>query len=264
MTTKPINRYLTICSNSLFIIVQCSFSTKAITHSFVRRNKCSIIHIFFDIDTIMALSTPTTRTPLHTRRLTLQGYQRDDGLLDIEGHLVDTKPFDVPNKDRGGFIQEGESLHEMRVRLTLDKEMLIHHAEAVAEWTPFNYCHNSTQTFPHLVGLKIGPGWNTRVKELLGGSKGCTHITEMLGQMATTAYQALYSAKRLEEHPMDSDEKPAILDSCFGLTTDGSVVAEHWPMFYRATPSHPLNDNSNALPNPDTHGAERVTSASAV
>ncbi len=180
----------------------------------------------------MPLSTPSDRQPLHTRQLIMHGYQRADGLFDIEGHLIDTKPFDVPNTDRGGVLRKGESMHEMWVRLTIDMDMRIHDAEAVTDWAPFNYCQGGPQTFRKLIGERIGPGWNSRVKELIGGTKGCTHITEMLGQLATTAFQALYGS-RAPNHDKDSNEKPVILDTCYGLTTTGPVVKVHWPRFYQ-------------------------------
>ena len=58
---------------------------------------------------------------MHTRHVECRGYERDDGLWDIEGHLVDTKPYDMPNDDRvSGKIAAGEALHEMWIRLTVD------------------------------------------------------------------------------------------------------------------------------------------------
>jgi hypothetical protein len=180
----------------------------------------------------MPLSPSVSRKHLHTRKLTIQGYHRDDGLLDVEGHLVDTKPFDIPNTDRGGQIRAGESLHEMWVRLTLDLNLEIIDAEAVTDWAPFNHCQGGTRSFPKLIGIKIGPGWNRRVKEVVGDKKGCTHITEMLAQMATTAFQTLGSLQHPGQYKNDKQEKPVILDTCFALATDGPVVAREWPEFY--------------------------------
>ncbi|MES9971245.1 MAG: DUF2889 domain-containing protein [Candidatus Thiodiazotropha sp.] len=182
----------------------------------------------------MPLSPAVTRKPLHTRKLTLQGYLRDDNLLDIEGHLVDTKPFDIPNTDRGGQIRAGESLHEMWIRLTLDMEFKIIAAEAVTDWAPYDHCQGGTRTFPNLVGQQIGPGWNRRVKSILGGTKGCTHISEMLAQMATTAFQTLNSLKDPGKPHEENQEKPVILDTCFALASDGPVVEREWPEFYLA------------------------------
>ncbi|MES9992183.1 MAG: DUF2889 domain-containing protein [Candidatus Thiodiazotropha sp.] len=181
----------------------------------------------------MPLSPTVRRKPLHTRRLTLQGHLREDGLLDIEGHLVDTKPFDIPNRDRGGQIRSGEPLHEMWIRLTLDIDFRIVYAEATTDWAPYDHCQGATHSFKNLVGEKIGPGWNRRVRSILGGTKGCTHISEMLAQMATTAYQTLNSLKNPGQPSNDGKEKPVILDTCFALATDGPVVAREWPDFYQ-------------------------------
>ena len=65
----------------------------------------------------MPLSKPSKRKLLHTRKVTCEGYLRDDGLMDIEGHLVDTKSYDFPNNDRGGHIPAGEPLHGISARI---------------------------------------------------------------------------------------------------------------------------------------------------
>ena len=51
----------------------------------------------------MALPTPAPRKLSHTRQVMLHGYQREDGLWDIEAHMRDTKPFafEVPEKFNG-------------------------------------------------------------------------------------------------------------------------------------------------------------------
>jgi hypothetical protein len=84
----------------------------------------------------MPLSKPKlSRTFLHHRQIECQGYQREDGLWDIEGHLVDTKtePFPV---DSRGLLPPGEPLHEMWLRVTLDDTFLIHEVEAVIDASP--------------------------------------------------------------------------------------------------------------------------------
>ena len=49
----------------------------------------------------MPLSPPAPREVLHDRRIECAGYHREDGLWDIEGHIVDTKPFDFETSFRG-------------------------------------------------------------------------------------------------------------------------------------------------------------------
>ena len=47
------------------------------------------------------LSGPVERKHLHTRRYEFQGFQRADGLWDIEGHMTDTKTYGFQNAWRG-------------------------------------------------------------------------------------------------------------------------------------------------------------------
>lgn len=181
----------------------------------------------------MTLSETVKRKPIHTRQLVFEGYEREDGLFDIEGKLIDSKPFDIDNEDRGGQIKAGESLHQMVIRVTVDESMKIIDAQAATEWAPFDYCQGGAASFHRLVGEKMGPGWTLRVKEILGGTDGCTHITEMLGQLATTAFQSIYGRDRARRQRDDSKTKPAILDSCHALASDSPVVARFWPNFYQ-------------------------------
>jgi hypothetical protein len=181
----------------------------------------------------MPLSTPAARKHLHTREVAFTGYERDDGLFDIEGHLVDTKTYSFPNKDRGE-IQAGEPIHTMRLRLTVDETMTVREVEAVIDDSPFNMCTTITSAFKVLEGMQIGPGWNRRVKEKLGGVKGCTHLVEMLGPIATATYQTLYPAlkRRRENLPEEERDKPSLIDGCHAMDSSGPLVKERWPEYY--------------------------------
>lgn len=186
----------------------------------------------------MSLSTPAPRELLHTRNIICKGYKRNDGLYDIEGHLVDIKSYDIDNIDRGGVIKAGESLHEMRVRLTLDIELLIHHAEAVTEWAPYHRCGNGGLNISQLEGVKIGSGWRKTTLRLLGKTRGCTHITEMLGQMATTAFQTMGAEwNRRQVNKDGSEGAPRLLNSCFAFADDGDVVLRQWPEWHKSNGS---------------------------
>ena len=70
------------------------------------------------------LSAPVERKHLHTRRYEFQGYQRTDGLWDIEGRMTDTKTYGFPNEWRGE-IKADEPIHDMWLRLTLDDDLVV-------------------------------------------------------------------------------------------------------------------------------------------
>ena len=95
----------------------------------------------------MPLSEPAAREPRRARRVTCDGYRRADGLRDSEAYRVDTKPFDLPDRDRGGVIPAGAPLHAMALRLTVDDGPVIRAVEAVTDHAPFAICPRITAGF---------------------------------------------------------------------------------------------------------------------
>ncbi len=187
----------------------------------------------------MPLSAPTTREHTHTRVVTCLGYKRSDQLWDIEGRIVDTKPYRFPNRDRGGHIEAEEPLHDMSIRLTIDIDLNVLEAEAVIDASPYNYCKTVTSIVKQLIGLKITPGWTTRSKVAMGQNLGCTHLTELLGPIATTAIQTIGSARSgrfRHERAQQLPPKSNFLNTCYALAADSPVVKEHWPEQYRSKP----------------------------
>lgn len=178
----------------------------------------------------MPLSPPVARQLLHQRTVICRGYRRDDGLLDIEGHLEDTKSHPFCNRDRGE-IPAGEPVHGMWLRLTIDDDLEVRDAEASTEYAPFTVCPRITPNFKRLVGLRIGAGWTREVRKRVGGLQGCTHLVELLGPIATTAYQTLAGQRRTHD-PKPPAARPIFLDSCHALKSDGEVVKLNWPAYY--------------------------------
>ena len=64
------------------------------------------------------LDPTVARELLHNRQVELRGYKREDGLYDIEGHLVDTKAIDF--KLAAGLRPAGQPIHDMWLRITID------------------------------------------------------------------------------------------------------------------------------------------------
>ena len=175
----------------------------------------------------MPLSPPAPRDHIHSRDITLRGYRREDGMWDIEAHLTDTKTYGFPNRERGS-IEAGEPIHDMWLRLTLDDGMLIHDVEAATDYSPFGVCGDITPDFKKLAGLTIGPGWTREARKRVGGVHGCTHLFELLGPIATVAYQT----RVRKTNQVDPGKKPGHLDSCHALASDGPVVKDNYPEFY--------------------------------
>jgi hypothetical protein len=188
----------------------------------------------------MPLSAPAPREHHHIRQIECQGFQRADGLWDIEAHMTDRKTYSFPSDERGE-VTAGTPIHDMWVRVTLDDGFHIVAIEAVTDSSPYSICPAITPNFQRLVGLRIGPGFNARVRERLGGTEGCTHLVELMGPLATTAFQTIYAAKhraerergKKSENPAGKPQKrPALLGTCHAFAPDSPVTKRHWPDFY--------------------------------
>jgi hypothetical protein len=179
----------------------------------------------------MPLSDPAPRKPLHKRAIECRGYRRDDGLWDIEAHMIDTKSYRFANRHRGDIVP-GEPLHDMWLRLTVDEDFVVRGAEAATDAGPFAVCPAITPRFAMLEGLRIGSGWMRKVREVVGGVNGCTHLFELLGPMATVAYQTIGSTREKTAGDGASKTKPGYLDRCHALASDGAVVREEFPEWY--------------------------------
>jgi hypothetical protein len=198
----------------------------------------------------MPLSQPAERERLHTRAIEISGYRRADGLYDIEAHLTDCKTYGQTNFDRG-YIDAGEPLHDLWMRLTVDEHMHITAVEAASDKTPYQMCPTAAPNFARLAGLQIKSGFLREATHLVGGPIGCTHLRELLQQMATTAFQTINPSKvrremaaegkHNEKHGSDVVEQriiekwgggSKILNTCVAYDEKGPVVQRRWPALY--------------------------------
>jgi hypothetical protein len=186
----------------------------------------------------MALPAPVAREAFHRRRIEIDGYRRADGLWDIDAHMADTKTYAFDN-DWRGEIKPGEPLHDMWLRVTIDDAMVVRDVVAVSAAHPFRVCPEITGNFRRLIGLALGAGWRKRVRELLGGAQGCTHLVDLLDPIATVAFQTLRSERAkalMTPAPKPAGEvprrRPAVIDTCHAMRADGPVVQRFWPGFY--------------------------------
>ena len=180
----------------------------------------------------MPLSPPAKREPIHTREFVCRAYERADGLFDLDARLTDVKPYGFANRDRGR-IEAGEPIHDMWIRLTIDGDFTVRDVEARMDGAPYRICSRIAPDHARLVGERIGPGWNRRLRDLFGGTRGCTHLREMLGRMATVSFQAVYARRwRSGEAQRPPPGKPWVIDGCHTWAADGPVVREEFPDWY--------------------------------
>jgi hypothetical protein len=178
---------------------------------------------------IQPLSPHPARRLAHTRQIVCSGYARSDGLFDIEASLQDTKADDANLLFK--TVPAGGSIHAMRLVVTIDTQFVIHAIEARTEVAPTPYCAEINAAYNALVGISLTAGFMKEVKSRVGGARGCTHLTELLGPIATTAFQTIMGMRSLvakESESVHADDRRAgqpMLDTCHAWRRDGEVAA---------------------------------------
>lgn len=206
----------------------------------------------------MTVAHPSvTRRPLHRRALDVQVFARDDAQFDVEASLIDTKSHDVPLA--GVARKAGDPIHQMRLLLTVDRQLTITAATSETLWMPYpGACDEHGDAYARLVGLNLMKGFRQAVQERLAGTRGCTHLTELCQILPTAIIQALAGsvidtnerphapaalppegAEAPRGGPSPSQEgggtdgqPPFQLDRCHALRRDSATVAQFYPRWH--------------------------------
>ena len=132
--------------------------------------------------------------------------------------------------------------------MTVSETMEIVACEATSDLTPYAVCPKAAPNFAALTGLHIRPGFLREATNRVRGTLGCTHLREMLQQMATTAFQTINPARARNDLktagvPRGSDKfdakiaekmggPTAIVGTCLAYGTDSPVIQRRWPHLY--------------------------------
>lgn len=183
----------------------------------------------------------------HHRQIDLRFYHREDGLYEVEGRLVDRKTVAFRRQLSDVDSPPGDTLHDITVILVFDQDMWVRDASAHMQATPFDICPGAQASLTPLIGLQMAGGWNKNVRALLKGERSCTHIVELLGPLATTAYQGLAPMRLAAiNQPENAAQRLAKVDSCYAYSGERTVVARLWPELHRPAPNA-VTDNGSAL-----------------
>jgi len=184
----------------------------------------------------MSVAPPAvSRRSIHLRRVQCEAFERDDGLIDIEGLLVDTKPMPLRLVTRE--VPAQTPIHQMRLRLTVNRDQRIVDAQAFSEATPYADCAEVESAYRGLIGLRIETGFTREVKRLFRGALGCTHMTELLGPMASTAFQVLWADSKFDQDAAATGLRRASpVGGCHALRLDGRIVRAYFPQHQEPAP----------------------------
>lgn len=172
---------------------------------------------------------------VHTRQITCRGYRRRDGLWQIEASVSDDKGQAVPFRSRPD-VAAGERIHHLTLSVLIDDDYTICDVRATTLAAPWPICTDTAAAYRRLIGLRIGPGFKRAVHEVLGGPLGCTHLTDLLGQVANTYMQASFPDRLARQRRTSDDPRQwpdtrtlSFIDGCVAWRKDGAALAAEYP-----------------------------------
>ena len=130
---------------------------------------------------------------VHMRRLAISTYTVSPDAVIVEGTLTDecyvSRYYLTGEKRPPGYI------HDLIVRMKVrGAGLVIEEIDVEMPTVPRAECHETIDTLKQLTGMVIASGFTQKVKEMIGGPKGCTHLASLVLAMAPAAVQGAWTA----------------------------------------------------------------------
>jgi hypothetical protein len=168
--------------------------------------------------------------PVHERRLELRTYPVANDRLVVEGWLKDDRL--IQGYHWNGKPREPGAVHRMCVRILIGGwPVTILDAEAEMPHTPHELCPSTLDSVKKTIGLQIVSGYSEKVSHLIGGVRGCNHLTHLIVVMGTAALHGYWTHHSRERRPVPRslDEftgLPSLINSCMLWGEDGPIMEE--------------------------------------
>ncbi|HVP79188.1 MAG TPA: DUF2889 domain-containing protein [Thermodesulfobacteriota bacterium] len=162
---------------------------------------------------------------VHTRDISMRTSDLGDHTILVEGSLVDHR---YPTR-RSGVAEDSELVHHMVVQLKVrGPGMVIEGAEATMPHHPREECPEMLPWIRKLEGLEIAPGYSMKVKRIIGGVRGCAHLTSLVIAMGESAVQGYWTAYVAETRKTGLPEQTIkkFINTCHLWKEDGPIVRE--------------------------------------
>jgi hypothetical protein len=179
----------------------------------------------------MSLAEATVKeNRIHQRVLDMSSYALDDDTIVVEGTLRD-ESF-RPVYELSGQKRDAGVIHHMVIRLLIGGTPLrILDAEAEMPHIPMPLCLTTQESVKKIIGLKIKSGFGEKVHKLIGGVKGCAHLTHLLIVMVQEALHGYWTHKMRKPEPAppsleEIEGLSYLLNSCNLWREDGPIMEE--------------------------------------
>ena len=164
---------------------------------------------------------------IHTRDIKIATFAYDDAHIIVEGELNDNRI--IPAFSHKGDLYPPGNIHHMFIRLLIEIDSIrIVQVEIEMPGIPHEECPETIPRFAQLEGLRIAPGFTSKVRNIIGGPKGCAHLSGLLMAMASAALQGLWTYRAKDPHQADKDiteiANAYLVNTCWVWRRDGPLV----------------------------------------
>ncbi len=165
----------------------------------------------------------------HQRRIEMSTYPVDETHILSRGRFIEEriKPY---YKFTGERV-EGGPLHNLEILLLVRiPELIIEDIEVITGTLPREDCYRINQSLEPVKGLAVKSGFTSKVRELVGGVKGCTHLTHLLCTMAPAVMQGFWAISYQKKHEINEKSKSRaskmghmLKNTCYAWREDGEA-----------------------------------------
>ncbi|MCX4149975.1 MULTISPECIES: DUF2889 domain-containing protein [Paraburkholderia] len=132
-----------------------------------------------------------------------------------------------------------EVIHALSLEGTISlPDLTIRSVTAHASQQPYRECAASLEPMSQLVGLRVSSGFSTNVKNLLGGTAGCSHFMalalDLAGSHTLTMYLRMRERARLDQSDEENGDwtrvglsiEPRLENACIALTSESRMIRQ--------------------------------------
>jgi hypothetical protein len=131
---------------------------------------------------------------IQSRNIEISSYEYDDAHIVVCGELRDRRLVTTYGLD--GMPKPAYTVHHMRIWMKVAiSTLVIEDIEAELPQVPHEECVGMHKILAAIKGLTLSPGFTSKVKQKLGGSRGCIHLATLLLAMAPAALQGYWVHK---------------------------------------------------------------------
>ena len=168
---------------------------------------------------------------IHDRIIETTTYYVDEEHILCAGKLRETRHMDY-YKFTGEKVEAG-ILHGLTILLLLKvPSLVIEEIEVTMDKVPRFECMEVEQCLAPIKGMAITTGFSSRVREIAGGAKGCTHLLHLIITMAPAVMQGFWASRfREKRNTVSSKEAPQKMG--YSLKNTCYVWREEGPAFQK-------------------------------